>query len=146
VNENVKRDAGGRWLKGTPSPSPGRPVSSRQRISEKLLSDLATVWDEHGASVLQRLAVTDPGKLATIAYGLLPKDIFIKVENTDPLSQLDDEALVDLQSLLATIRQARVTGGSEIFGRIEHFLRSENAPVIDGTAEDLSARTEQNHK
>ena len=47
--------------------------------------------------MLQRLAVTDPGKLATIAYGLLPKDIFVKVGNTDPLSQLDDEALADLQ-------------------------------------------------
>ena len=31
-------------------------------------------------SVLQRLAVTDPGKLAQIAYGLLPRDVFISVE------------------------------------------------------------------
>ena len=31
MNEKVKRDAGDRWLKGTASPSPGRPVSSRQR-------------------------------------------------------------------------------------------------------------------
>jgi hypothetical protein len=29
--------------------------------------------------VLQRLAVTDPGKLAQIAYGLLPRDVFISV-------------------------------------------------------------------
>lgn len=31
-------------------------------------------------SALQRLAVTDPGKLAQIAYGLLPRDVFISVE------------------------------------------------------------------
>lgn len=127
MSENLKRD-GGRWLKGTPSPSPGRPPSLRQKIAERLLQDLSKVWDEHGASVLQGLAVTDPGKLATIAYGLLPRDIFIKVEN--PLSQLDDEALADLQSLLATIRQAKVAGGSEIFGPIEQFLRSDTADVI----------------
>jgi len=35
----------------------------------------ATVWETHGELVLERLALTDPGKLATIAYGLLPKDI-----------------------------------------------------------------------
>jgi hypothetical protein len=84
--------------------------------------------------------VTDPGKLATIAYGLLPKDIFIKVENTDPISALDDEALSDLQSLLATIRQAKVAGDvGEIFGRIEHFLRSETALVIDVEAKVIEA-------
>jgi hypothetical protein len=49
------------------------------RRSEQLLADLATVWEEHGVSVLQRLAVTDPGKLAQIAYGLLPRDVFISV-------------------------------------------------------------------
>jgi hypothetical protein len=32
------------------------------------------------ARVLQRLAVTDPGELALIAYGLLPRDVFISVE------------------------------------------------------------------
>src|SRR6476620_11913400 len=66
VNKNAKpvvRDERGRWIQGSGSPSPGRPVSSRQKISEKLLADLAVVWEEHGASVLQRLAVTDPGKL-----------------------------------------------------------------------------------
>jgi hypothetical protein len=29
-----------------------------------LLTDLADVWEEHGVGLLQRLAVTDPGKLA----------------------------------------------------------------------------------
>jgi hypothetical protein len=33
----------------------------------------------HGVSALQRLAVTDPGKLAQIAHGLLPRDVFISV-------------------------------------------------------------------
>ena len=59
----------------------GRPVGARQRISEQLLADLASVWEEHGVSVLQRLAVTDPGKLAQIAYGLLPRDVFISVSS-----------------------------------------------------------------
>jgi hypothetical protein len=59
-------------------------VSSRQKISERLLADLAVVWETHGASVLERLAITDPGKLAQIAYGLLPRDVFISVEQRTP--------------------------------------------------------------
>ena len=35
-------------------------------------------------STRERLAVTDPGKLAQIAYGLLPRDIFISVEQRMP--------------------------------------------------------------
>ena len=77
--KDENRDAGGRWLKGAASPNPaGRPMAARQKISEKLLQDLASVWEEHGVTVLQRLAVTDPGKLAQIAYGLLPRDVFIR--------------------------------------------------------------------
>jgi hypothetical protein len=41
------------------------PIGARQKISEKLLADLADVWEEHGVSVLQRLAVTDPGNSAS---------------------------------------------------------------------------------
>jgi hypothetical protein len=66
--KNVNRSADGRWLKGTPPPNPaGRPLAARQRISEKLLADLADVWEAHGNSVLERLARTEPGKLAQAA-------------------------------------------------------------------------------
>ena len=33
---------------------------------------------------LDRLSVTDPGKLAQIAYCLLPRDVFISVEQWTP--------------------------------------------------------------
>jgi hypothetical protein len=38
----------------------GRPIGARQRISEKLLADLAVVWEEHGQEVLHRLAKEEP--------------------------------------------------------------------------------------
>lgn len=49
---------------------PVRPVSSPRKISERLLSDLAVVWEKHG-----------PGKLAC---GLLPRDVLVSVANTGP--------------------------------------------------------------
>ena len=65
------RGAGEGLTATQPAAQAGRPMAARQRM------DLADVWAEHGVSVLQRLAVTDPGKLAQIAYGLLPRDVFI---------------------------------------------------------------------
>jgi hypothetical protein len=54
-----------------------------QETSEKLLADLAVVWEEHGKDVLEKSAMDDPGKLATIAYGLLPRDVFTSIEQKD---------------------------------------------------------------
>ena len=119
----MERDGRGRWLKGTPSPSPGRPVSSRQKISEKLLADLV-VWEEHGVSVLQRLAATDPGKLAQIAYGLLPRDVFISVEQRTPAIL---RRVIDLIKVNAN--------GAElgpVLETIENALRADQAKMIDG--------------
>lgn len=42
-------------------------------------SGLNKLWEAHGKSVLERLVVTEPGKLATIACGLLPRDVFIDI-------------------------------------------------------------------
>jgi hypothetical protein len=68
-DEKTLREPNGRWLKGQSANPTGRPMSSRQKISERLLADLADVWEKHGKDVLLKLAVSDPGKLATIAEG-----------------------------------------------------------------------------
>src|SRR6516164_9389047 len=105
----------GRWLKGTPSPSPGRPVSSRHRIAESLLKDIGSLWDRRGPEILERLADEEPAKIAAIAYGILPKEAFVKVENiVDPrlkaLQQMDAKALAALGGLVDAIKAANVDG------------------------------------
>jgi hypothetical protein len=82
----------------------GRPLGARQRISEKLLADLATVWEAHGESVLARLATEEPGKLAQIAYGLLPRDVFISVEQRAP-GNLEPDEWATLRRVLDIIQQ-----------------------------------------
>jgi hypothetical protein len=78
----VVRAPNGRFLHG--NPGGGRPPGSRQKIAEALLRDLAEVWAEKGRVVLERLADDDPGKFATIAYGVLPRDVLLRVEDADP--------------------------------------------------------------
>ncbi len=63
---------------GVPSANPsGRPKGARNKLTETFLEDVYEVWQEHGKQVLTTLAEKDPGKLATIVAGLLPKDVHI---------------------------------------------------------------------
>ena len=128
------RDERGRWLKGIPAPpGSGRPTSSRQKISEKLLADLAVVWEEHGKTVLERLAKDDPAKLATIAYGLLPRDVFVRVEDQRTPGNLEPEAWAALRRVLDIIQAANIEGDPQaIFERIESALRADTATLIEG--------------
>jgi hypothetical protein len=125
------RDEKGRWLPGTtPNPN-GRGLSSRQRIAEALLKDLSAVWEEHGKDVLLKLAITDPGKLATIAYGLLPKDVFISVETKTP-GNLEPEAWAALRRVLDLIQAAGAEGDPrDVFEMIEEDLRARLAVPIE---------------
>ena len=131
IEKPIVRDDRGRWLPGSGSPSPGRPVSSRQKISEKLLADLAVVWEEHGAGVLQRLAITDPGKLAQIAYGLLPRDVFISVEQRTP-GNLDPDEWAILRRVIDLIQQnAKGAELGPVLETIENALRADQAKMIE---------------
>jgi hypothetical protein len=112
-----------RWQKGESGNPAGRPVSSRHKISEALLVDLAAVWETHGKTVLERLAKDEPGKLATIAYGLLPRDFFVRVEDSAALAGDDRRVLL---GLLDVIKSAGAEAGSPelVFQWIAEDLRA----------------------
>ncbi|QHO75527.1 hypothetical protein ACH79_25650 [Bradyrhizobium sp. CCBAU 051011] len=100
-------------------------------MNSRLLADLAVVWEEHGVSVLQRLAVTDPGKLAQIAYGLLPRDVFISVEQRTP-GNLDADEWQILRRVIDLIKQN--ANGAElgpVLQTIEDALRADQAKMIE---------------
>ena len=54
-------------------------------------------------AVLERLAITDPVKLAQIAYGLLPRDVFISVEQRTP-GNLDPDEWAILRRVIDLIQ------------------------------------------
>jgi hypothetical protein len=92
MRETQGRILGRPWQPGQSGNPAGRPPGSRQKIAEALLKDLAEVWQVHGKSVLERLAKEDPGKFATIAYGLLPRDIMLTVEHeASPFADMSPE-------------------------------------------------------
>ena len=90
----------------------------------------AEVRAEHGKDVLLKLAVS-PGKLATIAYGLLPKDVFISVEQKTP-GNLEPEAWSALRRVLDLIQAAGGDGDPRnVFEMIEQDLRARLAVPIE---------------
>jgi hypothetical protein len=85
--------------------------------------------------VLQRLAVTDPGKLAQIAYGLLPRDVFISVEQRTP-GNLDPDEWAVLRRVIDLI-QANANGAElgPVLETIENALRADQAKMIEAELE-----------
>jgi Family of unknown function (DUF5681) len=131
VNKQPKQLIATAWKPGQSGNPAGRPIGARQKISEKLLADLADVWEEHGVSVLQRLAVTDPGKLAQIAYGLLPRDVFISVEQRTP-GNLDPTEWAILRRVIDLIQQnAKGAELGPVLETIENALRADQAKMIE---------------
>jgi hypothetical protein len=112
--------------------SAGRPQSSRQRIANQLLADLQEVWEEHGKTVLERLAKDDPAKLAQIAYGLLPKDVFVRVEDQRVPGNLSPDAYAALRRLLDVIEKCGAVGPpQQVFEWIEEDLRARTAVPVE---------------
>jgi hypothetical protein len=80
----------------------------------------------HGVSLLQRL-VADPGKLAQIAYGLLPRDVFISVEQRTPGNLDTDEWAIPRR--LIDLIQANAKGAE--LGPVLELLENAGG-LIDG--------------
>jgi hypothetical protein len=78
----------------------------------------------------KRLAVTDPG-VAQIAYGLLPRDIFISVEQRTPGNLDPDECAIP--RWVIDLIQAKAKGAElgPVLATIENALRADQAKMIE---------------
>jgi hypothetical protein len=74
-------------------------VSSRGRITNAFLNDLADKWEQHGAEVLEELRRKSPEKFAQLAADLLPKEVQVQDANPFAAVQTTEEMraiIVDL--------------------------------------------------
>jgi hypothetical protein len=117
-----------------PNLRPGRTPGQRNRLSNKLITDLSDIWHQHGPGILQKMVMRDPTQLARLAYATLPKDILVSVEQRIP-GGLFAEDWGLLQEVLNMIRGAIPPGSNsppaEVFGVIETALRAHFARQIE---------------
>jgi hypothetical protein len=73
------RDArSGRFVTGC-KPGPGRQPGSRNKLTESFIEDLKTVWQEHGATALQRCAIEEPAQFVRVVASLMPKTLDVNM-------------------------------------------------------------------
>jgi len=112
----------------------GRVPGQRNRLSNKLITDLSDIWHQHGPGILLKMVHRDPTQLARLAYATLPKDILVSVEQRIP-GGLSAEDWGLLQEVLNMIRGAIPPGSNalpaEVFGVIETALRAHFAREIE---------------
>ena len=67
------------WKPGLSGNMAGRSVGCRNRLSEKFLSDLLSVYDKHGRSAIEDIAVNQPVEFLRIIAKLLPRKAEIEI-------------------------------------------------------------------
>ena len=70
------------YQKGQSGNPAGRPMHSRQKLTEKFIDDLSKFYEVEGASLIKRVADEQPAMLLQVVARLLPKDISLNVSGS----------------------------------------------------------------
>ena len=76
---------------------PGRPIGSRNKLSERFLAKLAKDFKQHGSEVIQEVRERYPDRYMSIVATLIPKEfqLDIKAEGARWVISAEPEALED---------------------------------------------------
>ena len=90
----------------------GRPKGARSNLGEAFLKDTLETWKTEGKDALLRASITDPMGFCRMVASILPKELNIKV---DPLEEMTNEQLIaNAVKLLGSpeiLRQFAIGGG-----------------------------------
>ena len=74
------------WQPGQSGNPAGRPVGSRNLLSEAFLSTLSEDFEEHGKGVIEKVRENDPSTYMKIIAQVIPKEHKVSVEFRDQLT------------------------------------------------------------
>jgi hypothetical protein len=77
---------------------------SRQKLSERLIAEFAADFEAHGAETIARVREQDPSTYLRVAFGVLPKEAFVQVQQQPAgIDPADWEAVVRIASTLKEV-------------------------------------------
>jgi hypothetical protein len=124
------------WKPGESGNPAGRPLGSRNKLSESVIHDIAADWAVGGAETIARVRMTDPATYFRVVASILPKDVLVNVQQTTP-GNLDADEWRVLVDLVRLIKSSAPEGSqalpSEIAPAIEETVRAHFAKPIENT-------------
>jgi hypothetical protein len=80
----------------------GRPIGSRNRLTEVALAALGDDFAVHGTAVIEEVRKTKPHVYLQVVASLLPRQV--SIEKLSPLADLTDDEVEQLQEHLSAMR------------------------------------------
>jgi hypothetical protein len=112
------------WKPGQSGNPKGKPIGSRNELSEAFITDLFVDWKAHGSDVIARVRQTKPDIYLRVIGRLIPREMHVKRETL--LAGMSNEQL------------------SEIVGKIDRELAARSAPSSDLGAASAVSRDKLN--
>ena len=128
-NNNLPKPRPTAFKPGQSGNPAGRPVGSRNAFSAAFIGDMQASWAQHGPTVLDRVARSDPSRYLGVAASLCPRDVSLSIEaRTAALSEAD-------LAILRGIREAIPTANSQQPDQVLSFVldavRAHSAKTIE---------------
>ena len=104
------------WGPGQSGNPAGRPKGSRNRLSEDFVAALYNDFQDHGSAAIAACRAQKPDVYVRVIAGLLPKDMTIKVQQLDDLT---DDQLMRKLAVLTEMAKPLLSKLSTIEGEAE---------------------------
>jgi hypothetical protein len=82
------------FKKGQSGNPTGRPKGSRNKLAEDLIGDMCAAWEKHGAAAIERMVAEEPATFVRTAVAILPKELHVRTEGLNSLSDAEFSQLV----------------------------------------------------
>ena len=97
------------WKPGQSGNPAGRPVGSRNKLSDKFCADLLEHWQEHGVEAMDAALKKDPAAYLRVVASMMPKDVKFTADTS--------EVFLDVLREMTAARKRRAGDSAKV---IEH--------------------------
>jgi len=111
MSQNVNK-----WKPGESGNPKGRPKSSRNFLTDKVIKDISTHWKRHGVKALNLMYEKDPSSYVRAVTSLIPKDVQlqtdINVNFIDAIKEIEDRVRLEGEVAVVEIEPSQICDGS----------------------------------